>query len=246
MALKEPNPAHRKLVLWLRADQGISDIGDGKKVLQWENMATSSAAVGDAVSNGNDPVFMASSAIYEKVPAIYFNGSDQGMDIREADKLLSAGEVTVFIVAANGGFSGDGDADVLLAEGASILFASSNSANTARLAFQRGKKPFETLRADWDSVEAGRGYIFTLRRSGAEAGKTSLAINGTKDDDGVAIPNLTPETSATLGYQLKFESQRFWDGEIAEVLVYHTVLSPKEQRDVEKYLSRKYSIALEH
>lgn len=92
----------------------------------------------------------------------------------------------------------------------------------------------------WNGIVNGRGGLATF---------TLASLNGTQYNDGLqlavynSIPSIsTASTDALIG---SFNgSSQFWDGPVAEILMFNSSLSAADQNKVESYLALKYGFSL--
>jgi hypothetical protein len=94
------------------------------------------------------------------------------------------------------------------------------------------------------AVPLGKPAILTMRRTSPDRGGTALLVNGLRDDNGTAIgyhPMNATNGFLGAGYLGK---RNFWQGDIAELILYGRALTDAEQLAVQTYLSTKYRIDL--
>jgi hypothetical protein len=92
----------------------------------------------------------------------------------------------------------------------------------------------------WNGIVNGRGALATF---------TLASSNGTQYNDGLplAVYNNIPSLSAASTDALIGSyngSSQFWDGPIAEILMFNSSLSAADQNKVESYLALKYGFSL--
>lgn len=103
-----------------------------------------------------------------------------------------------------------------------------------------------TLKADDDYID-DTPYLSSVRVS-AEGDNAELRVDGIREDeeaDDIGEPD-TDEQVLYVGAQNDNGSEdsfyRFFEGAIAEILVYDRMLTPEEREDIEAYLSEKYGL----
>lgn len=77
-----------------------------------------------------------------------------------------------------------------------------------------------------------------MKRSAPDAGGTALFVNGARDDNGT--PMAYHSMNATDGFiGAGYRGMRhFWEGDIAEIILYGRALSADEQQAVQNYLGK--------
>jgi len=121
--------------------------------------------------------------------------------------------------------------------------AGSLSYASAYETFPSGEHAWPGLRStNAGAVPLGQSTLVSMRRRNPEAGGTALFVNGTRDDNGMAMAY--HPMNATNGFiGAGYNGQRnFWQGDIAEIILYGRALSDAEQQDVKNYLTQKYEL----
>ena len=236
------------LELWLRADAGVTTDAGGQ-VTRWDDQSGSSGspryAVPDTGAGASGPQFVAGVPELNDRPAMRFNGADEAMGIVNRILASDVDEFTIFAVARS-----DKDSN------ASILGLRSNQP-FIQLDQQGGSPPnlgkARLIVRDSSGTTANAlGEIHT-GDYGIYAGVLSYDdLTGISDAlvyfDGV----LEGSASATFNGPFSFGAvtQRvggtvgtyYWDGDIAEILVFDRMLTPAELDQVTGYLGLKYDL----
>ena len=148
---------------------------------------------------------------------VRFDGSDDHFDFNEVDNIRS-----VFIVAKEG-MSGNGH---LLGHQSSYHFHRNTgspyqlySSTYANSSIQNGETYYDGIEIDGTATTPGTGYfVLSIITTG------SVESNRVGTDRGI--------------------SSRFWDGDIAEILIYSDALSDDDRESMEFYLFEKWSLSM--
>lgn len=237
----DPVIPKKSLVMWLKGD-AITEIGDGNKVAKW-NDASPNQLFATQTETEHRPNWI-KSAIAGK-PAVRFDGQNDVLKVDYCRGLLySYSNSTLFAVVR----SEKGGA--IISHGHTNLAVSPH--NKGSLSYSSAYQTFPLGQHVWpgvlstkpSAVPLGHSAILAMRRKSPEAGGTALFVNGVRDDNGAAM-GYHP-MNATNGYiGAGYRGLRnFFQGDVAEVILYGRELSDPEQSAVELYLSKKYSIQL--
>lgn len=232
MAFKPPYISN--LSLWLDAAR-ITGLNDDDKVAQWNDLS----------GNGNNATQATEAAkptykvnILNSRPVVRCDGTDDWMTL---SGITIANAFTVFWVAKT----------AALAE-ARLLY---NSGGTASLNRDKlgtvSSKMFIRIVDDGSSdntqsfLSDNTYGIITYKRDSSN--KIDYALNG------AAFTRLFSDAAQSGNHIFKelftdnraqFGDTRVWNGDIAELIVYQKALTVAERTKVEKYLSRKWGIAI--
>jgi hypothetical protein len=224
------------LALWL-------DANDSATLFQASNGTTPAAADGDVVGyiadkSGNLRHFTQATTankptvqLAEKngCNVLRFDGTDDQLETTATNLLNLASTVTVFAVAIapnTGGhtlFAQIGSQMVFYTVAGFLVYE-----GPAQVASNNSAAPANTWR------------VFTARRAGTGAGETQLYVNGTQNDNATAMPNGATTSVNMFGGNGTGTSP--WQGDIAELLVYHAALTPTDRAAVETYLNTKWAV----
>jgi len=229
------------LLLWLDADDSESFVLTGSDVDLWN----------DKSGNNNDAVQEVSSNKPAKVngvqngkPVVRFDGSDDNMALSD---LLIPNNVTAFFVTRNSEQSSGGSAhrsvlasedDPYQANGKGYGFGYSRSdVDGFRVALGDGTEN-DLVTSSKTSTENMEIVSFIKNGANAEIWRNQVSdVTGT----------LTRTSDFSTGYRLGADinsSERFYDGDVAEIIIYDRVLSDAEKLQVESYLEDKWGIEL--
>jgi hypothetical protein len=262
-----PNPAFTNLQLWLRADFGVSSGGDGTAVTTWSNQCTSTNAVGDASDTvitsggegvtGTGPTFVAASSSFNGLPALQFDGaSTNGLDILDSGDMLANNSFTLFMVIQPSGswpwpywnayqaILGNNYANLALATDGGV-WLESQYGTYLQLQSNNG----------WGSAATPHNLIGTnmIFEATADGTNTQIYLNGVdQNGSGAALGALDLDADWSLGWQWGYvgsdtggsSSGRWFDGQMAEILVYQGNLSAADVAKVNNYLGAKYALGV--
>ena len=231
-----PIPASGVL-LWLAGDDALATAKDGK-VLTWQN-AKVPGATATAV-HADHPPAAAANALNGHA-TVQFDGTDQmlmtSVDIAPS-RMPEGTVITVFRSKTadknplrkvygddNGGYDRSVGLDDRGGEKNFTLFAGSGVTGYFTLEVD---KPY--ILVDEYSLKEFSGWV------NGNAALTKIAADW-GDKPGDALPNMYLGATGT-------SYSEYWNGDIAEVIVYGRKLTDSERTQVEDYLAQKYGIAL--
>ncbi len=215
------------LALWLKADTGLSLIGNA--VNQWSDQSSNGSS---ATQNNNtlQPTRVYPAELCGK-PALHFDGVD---DLLNGVPIPGIGtsSLSLFIVAKPSTVSGN---RTIFSIGDVNAFFMWHAGATLQL------RNAGQILYGGNSV-AQDYYLY--------AAKKNLGVGDTLYRNGVSVDEAGPTFALpfidTAKYQLGKLAAVFqnFSGEIAEVILYNTALNPSTQQQVENYLYNKYSTAV--
>jgi hypothetical protein len=238
-----PDPASsiptEGLKQWLRADKGVSyDYGISNSATgPWQDQSGNGH---DAMpSLGHEPTFSADGRTCQ---ATWQFGGSSSFNFNLP--IAGWGEMTVFLVANN---AQDPPGDDYYSEAAAMLWTENASwGNTFVSPYQTHVYArFGTTQANNNLSHtrpaSGIGQDFTITRAVHDKGTDKIYVNSlevfSQDGKQHALNGVTG--AGTIGLGL---NNKYFNGEISEILVYNRVLSDNEAAQVESYLSKKYGI----
>ena len=228
------------LVLWLRANAGVTT--SGSDVTDWADQSGYGHDAFQATSS-RQPTFVASGMNGE--PVIQFDGTAKWLTISDADSLDDTEGLTMFVVfdaATN-----DGNPYGLVSKR-----VSSASQQAYSLFLYTGGNMYLDIDGNdqrfnnGSSYSTGTDYISTARFDGNASGdESALYTNGGEDatnsESETAIGNYTSDLFIGA---LNDSYGNYFDGDIAEIIIYRRSLNEVEKFKVEDYLAEKYGITL--
>lgn len=250
----ENSSAYGDLVCWLRADDALSASGEGGGVDVWTDRSSFGnnasncvesarpTVVADAVNGHAALQFSAASSQYLNLPVASFNGMD------------SFSNATVMIVQRwNGtkpGNSTSGFLGLATHEGEVALRFEYYGAGYLKLYNGLAGAQAEFRDAQRSGKEAWRVSSFMSDSAREVSAVSSLAQErnkvaiATKAFTAPAFADLTDDGRLTIGNALPYE-RAFFDGSIAEILIFRRALSKAEFDGVSKYLEDRYAVVPE-
>lgn len=228
--LTAPGGVITDLDLWLRADTGTySDSGcttsatNGGNVLCWEDQSSNNFDV----TNSTGPVLdnTESAATMNYNPFLSFSSNEL---FNTGDLIGPAGDTTIFGIGRN---------NTLSSSQALVAFGSQNP--------QLG-----TLSTDLDFTNFGSttgGFAlqtnvsYLMEWSWVELTDIIIGLNGDRNTIVKSVGSISP----VLRIGADQGSVDFWDGDMAEILIYDRDLTAGERQQVGSYLALKYGISLD-
>ena len=240
------------LLLWFKADAGVTVDGSGTNVSQWADQSGNGYLAVQTLTTPGDRPDLVTNAINGQ-PALHFDGTFGGdrLVISNNTVNLTSG-LSIFIVARNyvrrnynGLFkifpgsnpgTGSSDLEIYWQEG-----TTDNGSGT--LLYIANRDTYPTTYGEIDSFDqgpaVGRPYLYDLV---AVSSGATQRVNGATA--GVPVGNTFVPVNAdfaAIGYGF---SQYPLDGEFAELIVYNAALSSSQRDNVWAYLEGKYSLGL--
>lgn len=232
------------LTVWLKADAGITKDGSNL-VSDWTDQSGNGNNFSQS-SAGNKPTYTASAQ--NGLPAITFDGSS---DYMTTAANVTLGTYSIFVVASravwanltNGGIWGHNFATNGLAGracgvvGSAFNFWQNNELFSVGNGYGNSQTPYAVGPA---GTLANNSY--NLIAAGNGSANSFIRLN--KASVVRAVTNATVTSSSTrmsLGTWYLAGSSDFWNGKIAEVLIYNSVLSSSDITKVENYLTLKWN-----
>ncbi len=217
------------LKLWLRADAGVTS--SGGLVSAWA----------DQSGNGNDasqgtatyqPTVVSNSL--NGLPVIHFDGNYNMMVLPTSTDLgIQSSPYEFFIVARPTADATYGHVYFLLSGGSYEQFEY-HLVSTGNARFIPNSGNYLDKSGDYTD---GAAHIFAGRASSTGG---SVRVDGV--DGAVFTSDLTSSDTGNLCLGARQFSTFFFNGDIAEVIVYNRVLSPSERTQVEQYLATRYNV----
>jgi len=225
------------LRVWLSADQGVTRAGNGR-VSAWKDRSSSHFDVLQSKEGCQPSVVDGANGR----PAIRFDGNDDLLEEKDAIDLLDRAnnETTpaafTAIVVVNPGATQRTYADILDYEHENDVNFVLQQAGSSINEFASG--PYGTQK-----LKPGVFQIYTEMHD-QQHGRCSLNGGSVKAGTNPQWTVVTPR-HFTVGCKSLGAGERYFNGDIAEVLVYNRVLTDKECMEIEKMLGRKYGISVE-
>jgi hypothetical protein len=221
------------LQLWLKADNDVRL--SGSNVSQWIDVSGNATDASQSTSS-DQPTFISNAQ--NGLPAIRFNGSSQNLALGSAFNDFNNG-MSVFTVVKPTGSSAGFVLD--LSRGLTLdnvtLSRTGGSGTTGTVTVYR-TSPGTSLNAT-SALTVDRFQLFEGFQTGA-TGTGSISVNGSSLVSGtLSQPTQVTRTTNHIGTNSNV-SGSFYQGEIAEILVYNKLLSTEQRLTVEAYLAKRY------
>jgi hypothetical protein len=240
-----PTGPAQSLVLWLRADKGVTESSGG--VSAWADQSGNSANATQAEA-GAQPTYTTDAGL----PTVTFNGSSSYLSLPAGFSDFTAG-LSTFVVARLQTVTTNHASrflDLAPTYGSltdSILLVRWNAAGDA-LFYQayQGSTPGAAVIAN-NAITSGTMQLYEFIVGGGDAGGTApvtLYTNGSQVATGSAnVPSVVTRSSNFVGLSnLGGVQDTYLGGDIAEVVAYKTELSAGDRAQVESYLMTKWGL----
>jgi PKD repeat protein len=221
------------LKLWLKADAGINLSSGG--VSQWVDQSGRGNHATQTTATLRPTVF--TSPTLNNAPVIRFDGTD---DVLTGTTIpnINSDNMTLFVL--NSGNSQSGNMAGLFNVGSLTNGLSVTRSISTTQAFRVWTNNSAQLTSLANSAPTS-GYLPKIVTMSREVGvQGNLSVNGSQQATTTNAPFLAPFTNAT--YQIgKAPGYSTLNGEVAEIILFNSILSATEQSNVEKYLKDKYA-----
>ena len=222
------------LVLWLNAGEGIT-IEDGK-VSRWEDLSgqgNHATAEGD-----NRPTYNTSVGELNDQPAVCFDGIDTWLD---AGEKIEPDEITMIAVFKPVDFTSNFQRIISrrsTTEGYMLSFGTGDDSDRMRTIIATDADNF--VRADGSYLEENSPYLVV---GTWDTSDLKMYLNGALDASAPGSGSITYKTDISLGIGGNpSDSAAFFNGDIAEILIFERPLDEDEREMVEAHLNEKYDI----
>lgn len=240
--LTQSSPVHsiKDLMLWYETSMegsiAESEAVNGLPVSTWYDYNKQNVNKINATSSSSARPFYTEDAI-NSLPVLRFDGSDDLLNFDGSQLIASA--YTVFIVEQRraalgstdsplmGGTTGSGRQNLHILYRDETTFNFSDYANDLGYSIGSYTVPTPRIHTCYQSTVDGRKYWLNGGTSADSA-------------DDTLTDTLTSYTASALG---RYHT-RFFNGDIAEVIIFTRALKKEERQAVETYLSKKYNIKI--
>lgn len=228
------------LLLWLRSDVGVTYAAG--KVSAWADQSGNSNNASQGT--GNLQPALTTGAINNSIlPAITFNGTSQYMSMGADFANLTTG-ASIFLVLDPTSSSGTGDPCAFgNAANSDAIFAQTVGQN-AKLFTYHGSTSSSVATTNTPlTISSYQLLEMTfLQGSGSGTGTGTIFVNGTQEKQSTTMQNLN-NVSRTKNYVgTGIGLTNYFQGSIAELLVFSAPLSASQRASVESYVLSKYAI----
>ena len=214
------------LVVWLKADDIDSNPANNEEINLWNDFSGYSNDY--IIATPDKPVFKQTTLSGK--PSVYFDGNSYMECVNEID--ITSEEVTVFAVHMNDGgtdvfsFTDNSASSIVLQGGGAVSYIDGN--------YDYMIAPSCKNNIEWASPVLLQAYFQP------DTNNTFFWFNGVKgipSSNSVSMPPLSINADSYLG---KGFSMAFYDGYIAELIVYNRKIEFVERKAIERYLNCKY------
>ncbi|MEO9966834.1 MAG: T9SS type A sorting domain-containing protein [Reichenbachiella sp.] len=228
-----PGGIDTNLTVWLRTDAGTDCSTDGCNISSWTDRSVNNNLF--VQSNGSDqPALASNSTNYN--PSLTFDGTDDHMDgpSFDATKNLSIMAVIKQTTALS-----------------NHIFAEATDVNDTQFSLSLASDKLEyygELTGNDAKVSGASDVGSSPRLIGAHVDNvlnTTIRLDGASDGTGTLAAEPTNTAVASSIGTWNFEGN-FFDGDIAEIIMYDAELTGIDLQKVESYLAIKYSITLDN
>jgi hypothetical protein len=228
------------LQVWYRGDRGITKDGTGR-VSRWVDVSGNGVHVSQA-NAGLQP--LATAASVGMKPGVHFDGSSMALRSPRVDLFQGSNDVTVIVIvqpgAAQSTYADILDYDHTTAPyGGFVLQQNENALNQFGLGWRN------TNNQTWEgltptvTLQVGAAQLLTIVKMGATQ---SAYVNGELRFSATVPAEMlgNPPRFLGLGKVATNATERYFNGDIAEVLIYNRALANAERAQVEARLMDRY------
>jgi hypothetical protein len=213
------------MLLWLRADEGVTEANGS--VVEWADQSGNNSNASQAVTN-LQPIRVGAGAA--GAVAISFDGVDDFLDLPTGFADFTQG-TTMFAVYRN----------LSPLSGTAILeLSNGQEIDDMSLGMWDGLNHYEIAEGWIPGAEVPEAVPALVRMVQDAQGFVELSMNGTHAGDGsLGVPKLILRNENFIGRSL-YGSATGFPGEIAEIIVYARVASDEEILQIEAYLQERW------
>ena len=231
-------------VLWL--DASTLSLANDASVTSWPDQSGNGLDFGPLGVDKATPIFRNDGLASRNYPVVRFDGTERYLRLADNDKLdNNLSGLTILIVSRSNVL--DGQARGLLSKRTNASSQESYSVFTytdSRLYFDTHNGNDNRL-ASPTTLNTTTDYLHSLRFDGTTQNvhvQSTSAGSRTVNGNG-GVSNTTSDL--ILG-ALNENYNRYFDGDIAELIIYNEALSDADRLTIENYLSQKYGITITH
>jgi hypothetical protein len=225
------------MLVWLKADNGV--ITSSGNVTNWVNVANNANSAAQATSTAQPT--LTASAINGQ-PAVSFNGTSQFMQLSSSiTGLTTAGAVYIVTkptaVTAGARFFDFGNGST-----SNNIYMSEPTNTGVSLYSYNGSSGSSITSSSGVTLNTAQLLEATLTFLSGSTSTAALYTNSVQGATGVANATSTARTSNFIGTD--FANSLFFQGQIAEIIVYDVGLAASTRYSIEGYLYAKYGITV--
>ena len=216
------------LKIRLRADLNVTS--SGSAVSNWGDVSGFDNDASQSTS-ANQPTLVSNSM--NGNPVIRFNGTNSKLTLPTSATLgIQSNPYEMFVVAK----SASSNVQFLFAGGNNEQFEYHLNGGTQGARFIPISSTYIDVAAT-GSYTDGNAHIFSARASSSGG---AVRVDGI--DGGTSSANILSSNSGALQLGVRSDGTYYFNGDIAEVILYNTNLSPSDRSTVEHYLANRYGI----
>lgn len=220
--------SHANIKFWLQAERlGLSN---GGSVSQWTDTVGSVVLKQSTVAN--QPTYQ--TGVINSLPVVRFDGTNDILTTLGYPSIIpSNGQISVVVVAK----TGTGGANHRFCGWTSNGWTAGVQGTIQSYFTTIGVKDYNTGTNDWNPQASFHvaTYIFNSNFS------VDFYMDGTLLSNKTGTTNATASTST---FNVGGRAAEFWNGDIAELLVFNTAISTTDRHLVERYLGTKYNLTV--
>tara|TARA_B100000809_G_scaffold184866_1_gene182898 strand:- start:516 stop:3248 length:2733 start_codon:yes stop_codon:yes gene_type:complete len=221
----QPGGLCNELVLWLKADAGVTG---SAPVTDWDDQS----GFNNHTTANNSPVLVSSAINYN--PAIDFDGNDEYFETTTTNILLGSQAYTKFAVVVPNNASGSNQ---------TVIGGSASNPHVLKLNSSKVimRHTTTTLEVSTNLLQDNTPHMMAARYGATETVLTRLDGN----EDNAGSPS-TPFVDGKTQIGCKTSGNHDWVGYIAEAIEFSNDISNAEIVKVETYLAIKYGLTLDN
>lgn len=239
-AVTQPD-AIGNLVFWVKADAGVTTNASGT-VTAWADQSAKGNLATNAAASG--PLYVASEPGLNNRPTLRFNGSSQRLIV--ADRMLTNGIEGCTIIAMAKAARNDDVSIVGIRTGSGTPFVQLDQDATGKLRFIVRNSAGTTANALSSQVHTGTYGMYAGRLfKGTDTVWTNrVYFSNARNAEATASANFGTSTDLTSGTQYigGLGIPSYWQGDVAEIIIYERALTEAEMVAIEEYLASRYKV----
>ena len=239
-AVAQPD-AISNLVFWVKADAGVTTNASGT-VTAWADQSAKGNLATNAAPSG--PLYVASEPGLNNRPTLRFNGSSQRLIV--ANRMLTNGIQGCTLIAMAKADKNDDVSIVGIRTGLNNPFVQLDQDATGKLRFIVRNAAGSTANALSAQVHTGTYgmYAGRLFKGTDTVWSNRVYFSNARIPEASASADFGASTDLTSGTQYigGLGAPSYWQGDIAEIIIYERVLTEAEMIAIEEYLASRYKV----
>ncbi|HNX33218.1 MAG TPA: hypothetical protein PKM57_01235 [Kiritimatiellia bacterium] len=239
-AVSQPD-AISNLVFWVKADAGVTTNESGH-VTEWADQSAQGNLATNIAASG--PLYVASEPGLNNRPTLRFNGSSQRMTV--VNRMLTNGIEGCTIIAMAKAGRNDDVSIIGIRTGSGNPLVQLDQDSSGKLRFIVRNALNVTANALSVQVHTGTFGMYAGRLfKGTDTVWTNrVYFSNARTAEATASANFGTSTDLTSGTQYigGLGIPAYWQGDIAEIMIYERALSEAEMVGIEGYLASRYKV----